>query len=637
VPPGAPASRATRQSAAPRGKYLALLSLTALGIVYGDIGTSPLYALRESFLPAHGLAVTPANVLGILSLVFWSLVLVISVKYLALVLRADNRGEGGILALCALCTRMGARERATRSGLVMLGLFGTALLYGDGAITPAVSVLSAVEGLNVATPLFEPYIIPITIVILVALFAAQRHGTARVGAVFGPVTLLWFVTIAMLGIRQILLEPGVLAAANPAHAVTFFAENGWRGYVVLGSVFLVITGGEALYADLGHFGRRPIRVAWFAVALPALLLNYFGQGALLMHTPAAVENPFFYMAPAWARYPLVVLATMATVIASQALISGAFSLTMQAVQLGYLPRVKIEHTSARQFGQIYIPGVNWALMFACIGLVLRFRSSSNLAAAYGVAVTTTMVITTVLLFVVERERWRWSLPVALLATGFFLAIDAAFWGANLIKIPHGGWFPLAVAAIIFTVMTTWKRGREILTARIQESLLPAEAFLRDITKKSPHRVRGTAVYMYSNPEVAPPALLHNLKHNKVLHERVVFLAVSTEEVPHLPIEERATIEALGAEFYRVCLRYGFMEEPHVPAALADLKGRGVEFVPMETSYFLGRETLIPTSRPGMAIWRERLFWIMSRNARPATSFFHLPPNQVVELGTQVEI
>ena len=637
VAPTNPDRHSAREAAIPRGRYLALFSLTALGIVYGDIGTSPLYALRESFLPAHGLAVTPANVLGILSLVFWSLILVISVKYLVFVLRADNRGEGGILALCALCTRMGARERPKRWGLVMLGLFGTALLYGDGAITPAVSVLSAVEGLNVATPLFEPYIIPITIVILIALFAAQRHGTARVGAVFGPITLLWFVTLAILGIRQILQEPGVLAAANPAHAVTFFAENGWRGFVVLGSVFLVITGGEALYADLGHFGRRPIRVAWFTVVLPALVLNYFGQGALLLHTPAAVDNPFFHMSPAWALYPLVVLATMATVIASQALISGAFSLTMQAVQLGYLPRVKIEHTSAREFGQIYIPGVNWALMFACIGLVLGFRSSSNLAAAYGVAVTTTMVITTVLLFVVARERWRWSLPVALLVTGFFLAIDVAFWGANLLKIPHGGWFPLAVAALIFALMTTWKRGREILAERIEESLLPVGVFLRDITKKLPHRVSGTAVYMYSNPEAAPPALLHNLKHNKVLHERVVFLSVATEEVPHLAAEDRGTIEHLGAEFYRVRLRYGFMEEPHVPAALATLKEKGLEFLRLETSYFLGRETLIPSPRPGMAIWRERLFWVMSRNARPATSFFHLPPNRVVELGTQVEL
>jgi len=553
-----------------RGKYLALLSLTALGIVYGDIGTSPLYAVRESFLPSHGLAVTPANVLGVLSLIFWSLIVVISIKYLVFVLRADNRGEGGILALAALCTPMGIRQRGGRRGLIMLGLFGTALLYGDGAITPAISVLSAVEGLEVATPFFEPYIIPITIVILVLLFAAQRQGTARVGRVFGPVTLLWFATLAVLGIRQILQEPGVLAAASPVHGFSFFVENGWRGFVVLGSVFLVVTGGEALYADMGHFGRRPIRVAWFVVVLPALLLNYFGQGALLIHSPTAAENPFYRMAPSWALYPVVGIATAATVIASQALISGAFSLTMQAVQLGYLPRVAIDHTSAREFGQIYIPGVNWALMVACIGLVLGFRSSSNLAAAYGVAVTTTMVITAVLLFVVARERWRWSLPLAALMAGFFLAIDVAFWAANLIKIPHGGWFPLVVGAVIFGLMTTWQRGRGILTDRIGAGLLPAELFLRDIEAKAPPRVPGTAVFMYSNPAATPPAL-HNLKHNKVLHERVVFLAVETGEAPHVEAENRARIEDLGVGFYRVRLSYGFMDEPNVPAALAALK------------------------------------------------------------------
>ena len=621
----------------PRGRYLALLSLTALGIVYGDIGTSPLYAVRESFHPSHGLSVTPQNILGVLSLIFWSLILVISVKYLALVLRADNRGEGGILALAALCTPMLVRRRGGRWWLIMLGLFGTALLYGDGAITPAISVLSAVEGLEVATPLFAPYIIPITIVILIALFLAQRHGTARVGVMFGPVTLLWFVTLTVLGVRQIVQEPGVLAAASPLHAVTFFLENGSRGFVVLGSVFLVVTGGEALYADMGHFGKRPIRVAWFLIVLPALLVNYFGQGALLIHTPAAVENPFYRMTPEWALYPVVAIATAATVIASQALISGAFSLTMQAVQLGYLPRVAIEHTSAREFGQIYIPGVNWALMLACIGLVLGFRSSSSLAAAYGVAVTTTMTITTVLLFVVMREGWRWSLPRAAVVMGFFLIIDLAFWGANLIKIPHGGWFPLVVGAIIFGLMATWKRGRQILTDRLAEGALPIELFVRDMGAQPAARVPGTAVFMYSNADATPPALLHNLKHNKLLHERVVFLAVITAETPHVPAEHRATVEDLGQGFHRLRLHYGFMEEPDVPRALAGLKDRGMEFKPMETTYFLGRETLIPSRRTGMATWRKHLFATMNRNARTATSFFGLPPNRVVELGAQIEL
>lgn len=621
----------------PRGKYLAVLSLTALGIVYGDIGTSPLYAVRFSFDPSHGIATNPENILGVLSLIFWSLILVISVKYLGFILRADNRGEGGILALAALCTPMAIRRRSARWGLIMLGLFGTALLYGDGMITPAISVLSAVEGLEVATPLFQPYIIPITIAILIALFIYQHHGTARVGKIFGPITLLWFLTLTGLGLSQIFREPQVLTAVNPLHGLNFFAQNGWRGFVVLGSVFLVVTGGEALYADMGHFGRRPIRLAWFLIVLPALLLNYFGQGALLIHTPASVENPFYRMVPSWGLYPVVVLATAATVIASQALISGAFSLTMQAMQLGYIPRVAIDHTSAREFGQIYIPGVNWILMFSCIGLVVGFGSSSSLAAAYGVAVTTTMVITTLLFFVVARERWRWRLPLVLAVTGFFLAIDLAFWGANILKVPHGGWFPLVVAVVLFGLMTTWKRGRLILRERLDGVVLPAELFLQDVRGNSATRVPGTAVFMYSDPAATPPALLHNLKHNKVLHERVVFLVVETAEAPHVSAKERAKIEELGAGFYRVTLHYGFMEEPNVPHALAELRDRGLEFKPMETTYFLGRETLIPTNKPGMALWRERLFAVMHRNARTATSFFCLPPNRVVELGAQIEL
>ena len=634
IPPVTTARTAARP---PTGKYLASLSLTALGVVYGDIGTSPLYAVRESLLPEHGIAVSPSNVLGVLSLIFWSLVLVISVKYLGFILRADNRGEGGILALASLATPMGIRQPGGRPWLIALGLFGTALLYGDGAITPAISVLSAVEGLEVATPLFRPYIIPITIAILVLLFLQQRHGTARVGRVFGPVTLLWFLTLAALGVAQIVREPGVLGAASPHHAVRFMAAHGGRGFAVLGSVFLVVTGGEALYADLGHFGRRATRVAWFGVVLPALLLNYFGQGALLIREPAAAVNPFYRMAPTWALYPVVCIATAATVIASQALISGAYSLTMHAVQLGYIPRVTIEHTSARERGQIYVPAVNWLLMAGCIGLVVGFGSSSRLAAAYGVAVTTTMVITTLLFYVVARRHWRWWGPLAVGVAGCFLAIDLAFWGANLLKVPHGGWFPLAVGAVLFGLMTTWRRGRQVLTAHIGGGLMPIGSFLETLAVSHPYRVRGTAIFMYGNPAATPPALLHNLKHNQVLHQRVVLLVVETAEAPHVPAEERASLEDLGQGFYRVVLRFGFMEEPNVPEGLDALRPHGLEFKPLETTYFLSRETLVRSARPAMAKWRRNIFSVMARNARTASSFFKLPPNRVVELGAQIEL
>ena len=617
-------------------RYLLVLSLSALGIVYGDIGTSPLYAIRESFLPAHGVAPSPAAVLGVLSLIFWSLVLVISVKYLAFILRADNRGEGGILALTSLITPTHALRRG-RWGLIILGLFGTSLLYGDGMITPAISVLSAVEGLEIITPALEPFVVPITIAILAALFLIQRRGTAGVGRVFGPVTLVWFATIAALGVAQIVRAPAVLQAALPHHAVRFFLDHGWNGFLVLGSVFLVVTGGEALYADMGHFGRKPIRLAWFAVVLPALLLNYFGQGALLMRDPSAVENPFYRMAPPWALLPIVVVATLATVIASQALISGAFSLTLQAVQLGYCPHVEIDHTSARERGQIYIPSVNWALMVACIGLVLGFRSSSNLAAAYGVAVTTTMAITTLLFYFVARERWRWSVWRAGLLTAGFLVIDIAFWGANLLKIPHGGWVPLVIGAVVFTLLSTWKKGRLVLATRMAERTLPRELFLENLMQHPPHRVPGTAVFMYGSSTGTPPALLHNLKHNRVLHQRVVFLTIRTEDVPHVPPEDRASVAEIGHGLWEVVLRYGFMEDADVPNALQGLGHPELPFKPLETTYFLGRETLIATKRPGMALWRERLFALMSRNARPATTFFRLPPNRVVELGAQVEL
>jgi KUP system potassium uptake protein len=626
----------TNPREAPRGRYLYVMALTALGVVYGDVGTSPLYAMREAFRPASGIARTPENVLGILSLVTWALIVVISIKYLMFVMRADNRGEGGMIALTALVV---PRRATTGSAgiLVLLGLFGASLLYGDSMITPAISVLSAVEGLEVATPFFEPYVIPITVVILVGLFSIQSRGTAGIGRVFGPVTLVWFLTLAALGVAEIVRFPGVLAAFNPLYGLEFFGRNGMAGYLVLGSVFLVVTGGEALYADMGHFGRGPIRLAWFTIVLPALLLNYYGQGALIINDPGGAEHPFFMLAPAWATYPLVALATVATVIASQAVISGAFSLTRQAVQLGYLPRLDIEHTSAREIGQIYIPGVNWVLMLACIGLVVGFGDSSKLANAYGVAVTTDMVFTTLLFTAVARMRWHWPWWKAGGLAAAFLVVDLAFWGANLEKIPHGGWFPLVVAALIFTMMTTWKKGRQILAERMKASALPLELFLDDVERSSPTRVRGTAVFMYGNAQGTPPALLHNLIHNKVLHERVVLLTVEVLEIPVVAEEERISVETKGRGFYRVVVRYGFTEDPDIPAALTRVKEPGLDLSPMHTSYFLGRETLIPSKRPGMAMWREHLFSVMSRNARTATSFFALPPNRVVELGAQIEL
>jgi len=632
------------------GKYILGLSIGALGVVYGDIGTSPLYAIRECFHGPHGVALNPGNILGVLSLVFWSLIIVISIKYLMLILRADNKGEGGIIALMSLIPQKeGARGK--RFILILMGLFGAALLYGDGMITPAISVLSAIEGLSLASrgdigaeelaaasagPL-DPYIIPITIVILLGLFMVQSKGTAGVGAVFGPVTLVWFITLGVLGVRQIAGTPSVLEAMNPYHAVHFFTANGYHGFLVLGSVFLVVTGAEALYADLGHFGLLPIRITWFTVVLPGLLLNYFGQGALLLSNPKAVENPFYMMAPSWALYPLVGLATAATVIASQAVISGSFSLTRQAVQLGYLPRFTIEHTSAKEIGQIYIPAINWLLMVACIALVIGFGSSSRLAAAYGVAVTTDMVFTTVLFAAFLFMRKNWKLPAVLLLAAGFLVIDLSFWASMLNKIPEGGWFPLVVAGIAFVMMSTWRRGRLILNDRLREGALPPELFLASIEKNQPLRVPGTAVFMYRNSEGTPTALLHNLKHNKVLHEKVVFMTVSTEESPHVPLAERYELTELGCGIFRLKVHYGFMQDPNVPDVLSLIDHPELNFDPAQTTFFLGRETLIATDRPGMAIWREKLFAMMSRNSRPATHFFGLPPNRVVELGAQVEL
>jgi KUP system potassium uptake protein len=611
-----------------------LLCLASLGIVYGDIGTSPLYALRECFYGPNAILPTPANVIGVLSLILWSLILIISVKYLILILRADNRGEGGILALATLVGDVVKRGKI----FFFLGLFGAALLYADGMITPAISVMSAVEGLHIATPLFDRAVEPIAIVILIALFLFQSRGTTGVGKVFGPVTLLWFGVIAILGVQQIVRVPEVLSAINPLQAWQFFANNGARGFVVLGAVFLAITGGEALYADIGHFGTRPIRLTWFAIVLPALTLNYFGQGALLLSEPEAAINPFFRMTPSWALYPMVILATAAAVIASQAIISGAFSLTMQAIQLGYMPRLKVNYTSARIIGQIYVPVVNWALMLSCIGLVLGFGSSSNLAAAYGVAITTTMLITTILFYVVARRRWHWpafaALPVAL----FFIIIDLAFFSANMLKLAHGGWFPLLVSACILFLMLTWRKGRRVLRGRLGEMCLPLDEFLSDLKNQRIQRVPGTGVYMSGNRQGTPLALLHNLKHNKVLHEQVVVLTVQTEEVPYLTnSKDRVAVQKLEGGFWRVQVHFGFMEKPDVPAALESVKEAGLRFAPMRTTYFIGRETILATRKLGLSSWRGSIFAWMTRNAGDVTSYFCLPPNGVVELGARVEV
>ncbi len=629
------------QRAAPRGTALAKLALGALGVVYGDIGTSPLYAVRECFAGAHGVAPTPENVYGVISLVFWAITFVVTFKYLSFVMRADNRSEGGILALLAL---VGGAEstRRSRRALLVLGLFGAALLYGDGVITPAISVLGAVEGVAVAAPAFSHVIVPATVVILVLLFLFQKRGTATVGAVFGPVMLVWFVAIALLGLRGIARDPSILGAVSPAHGIAFFAHNGRMGFLVLGAVVLVITGGEALYADMGHFGKRPIRVAWFAVAMPALLLNYMGQGAILLGEPQAARNPFYLLAPGWALYPMIGIATAAAIVASQALISGAFSLTRQAVQLGYSPRVTIRHTSHTEIGQIYIPEVNWGLGAATVALVLGFGSSSALASAYGIAVTGTMMITTLLFHRVMRDLWRWprwkAWPLAIL----FLSVDVAFFGANLVKVEEGGWFPLAAAAVVFTLLSTWKKGREILAHQMSAAGLPLDLFLAEIARKNPHRVPGTAVFMTGYMGNVPPVLLHHLKHNKMLHERVVLVSLLTEEIPNVPELERVTVREIGSGFFQVAARYGFMETPDVPAMLDALPRRAIpgpklKIVPMDTTYFLGRETLLATGPSRMATWRKRLFIVMSRNAQTASAFFGLPPNRVVEMGAQIQL
>ncbi len=638
----------------PTGKRLGILSLTALGIVYGDIGTSPLYALQQCFTSKeHTLVVSTENVYGVLSLIVWLLVLVVAIKYLVFIMRADNRGEGGILALMALILQQERRTTDSRRRMVLvgLGLFGAALLYGDGMITPAISVMSAVEGLNVATPAFQELVVPASMVILFILFMFQRFGTGRVGTAFGPIMAIWFVSIATLGIREITREPRILLALNPWHGVYFFIANGRIGFLTLGAVVLAVTGAEALYADMGHFGKRPIRLAWFVLVLPALLLNYMGQGALLLRDATAVSNPFYLLVPRALLIPAVVLATTAAIIASQALISGAFSLTQQAVQLGYSPRVTILHTSWQEAGQIFIPEINKVLMVGCLLLVVSFRSSGAIGAAYGIAVTGTMAITSLLFAVVARGRWGWSLMHVVPLTVAFLAIDLGLFAANVIKIAFGGWVPIVIALAVYTLMSTWKKGRVLLTRALHSGALPLDLFLEDVERRKPPRVRGTAVFMTSSSEGVPVVLLHHLKHNKVLHEQVILMSVVTEEVPEIQGGERVTVEKQEHGFYRVTARYGFMESPNVPEILQRARESGIKAKPNDTTFYLGRERIIiatgerkPGTRrapddavlPRMARWRKKLFIVMSRNARSATEFFGIPPNRVVELGAQVE-
>jgi len=613
------------------------LMLTALGVVYGDIGTSPLYTVRVCFYGTHAVPVTHENVLGVLSMIIYALLLVISVKYIGIVMRADNQGEGGILALTALLPSRPVKVGKTIPALIGLGIFGAALLYGDGMITPAISVLSAVEGLQVATPFFAPYVVPISVVILVLLFVLQQYGTHRVGSLFGPVIIIWFFTIAILGLSWIVRAPSVIGAFNPIHAIRYFHTNGLPGVAVLGAVFLAVTGGEALYADMGHFGRKPIRAAWFSLVLPALLLNYLGQGALLLVDGDAARQPFFLLAPAWALLPLVGLATAAAIIASQALISGVFSLTQQAIQLGFAPRLDIEHTSTQEYGQIYVPQANWALMIATILLVVAFGSSDALAAAYGIAVTMTMIITAILLHVVALERWHWPKLAVYGMTTVFLTVDFTFFGANLLKVMQGGWVPILLGAFVFTLMTTWKTGRRILAERLTARAIPIDHFMSVIVAGPPVRVPGTAVFMTAQPRGTPPALAHNLRHNKVMHEYVVILTVTTAPVPYVSLNDQIGVEYLGHGVYMLRLVYGFMQDPNVPDALRAAQARGLEVNADDVTYFLGRETILVTHRRGMAIWREKLFVLMTRNAVRATAFFHLPAERVVELGVQVEI
>jgi KUP system potassium uptake protein len=609
--------------------------LGAIGVVYGDIGTSPLYTMKESFVGPHPLAVDPLLIFGVLSLIFWSLMLVVTLKYVLVAMRADNKGEGGSFALLALISR-NLGEQRWASGLVILGVLATALFYGDAMITPAISVLSAVEGLTIVQSSLEPLVVPIAIVILVGLFFIQSRGTAKVGAIFGPVVLVYFAALATLGVSNILRNPEILGALSPHWAVEFFAYDPKLAFLAMGSVFLAVTGTETLYADMGHFGRKAVGFSWLGLVYPCLTLNYFGQGALLLGTPSAVENPFYLMAPDWARLPLVFIATAATIIASQAVISGAFSVTHQAVQLGFLPRLRTEHTSAKAAGQIYIPAVNWGLLIMVVLLVLGFRESTNLASAYGIAVSGTMIITTIMLAVLIFAVWKWNRYIAALTIGVFAIVDGTFFASNITKVADGGWFPLVVAAVIFTVLTTWATGRAVMRERLAEDALPLDVFIK--SSASVHRVRGTAVFLSTSPDSIPSALLHNLKHNQVLHERVLILNVKVEDVPHVPAANRLEAHGIGKGFYRVILHYGFMDEVDVPADLVRIEDCGGGFNMMSTSFFLGRQKLIAAKeRPGMALWREKLFAWMMKSSESAMEFFRLPTNRVIELGSQLRI
>ena len=616
---------------------LRALTLAAIGIVYGDIGTSPLYTMKEVFSGPHGVPLTPANLLGVVSLILWGLTIIVSLKYVTLILRADNRGEGGIIALMALAMSSVTPRSGWHYPLMLLGLVGAALFFGDGVITPAISVLSAMEGLEVATPAMKAYVIPLTVGVLVALYMFQRQGTAGIGKWFGPVMLAWFAALAAMGVANIAHHPAVLAALNPLYALRFLLDNGWIAFVALGAVVLAFTGSEALYADVGHFGKQPIRIAWFRIVFPALALNYLGQGALLLSDPSALTNPFYQQLGPWSIYPLVALSTVATVIASQATISGTFSITQQAISLGFLPRMRVLYTSEREIGQIYIPLVNWLQLGAVLLAVVGFGSSTHLASAYGIAVTATMLTTTVLTFFVIRYRWRYNLLLCWAATGFFLVIDLAFFAANTLKIVHGGWFPLVLGIAMMTVLLTWKTGRELVFANLKRHLTPLNDFLQSLFVNPPPRVEGTAIFFRAEGDGVPHAMLHNLLHNKVLHERTVFLTVFNADIPTIPVAERVKVEPLGHQCYQVNVYYGFKDERDIPGALTLCKDQGLEFEMMETSFFIARQTVIPTVGTGMALWREALFAAMSRNARDAADYFRVPSNRVIELGTQIEI
>ncbi len=615
---------------------LAALTLGAIGVVYGDIGTSVLYAVKEIFGSGH-VAFTPDNIYGVLSIIFWTLTVIVSIKYVALVLRADNNGEGGLVAMLALASQAVKGSPRLRRVLLIIGIFGTCLFYGDGVITPAISVLGAMEGLEVISPKFHAYVVPLSLIVLFFLFLVQKRGTADIGKFFGPITLFWFAVLALLGIAHIVDNPVILWALSPTYALKFMWVNPGTAFIMLGAIVLCVTGAEALYADLGHFGKKPIRLAWFSIVMPSLTLNYFGQGALLLKNPAAVKNPFYMMAPDWALIPLIILATMAAVIASQALITGAFSVTKQVIQLGYLPRLNILHTSVRDTGQIYIPFVNWGLFVAIVLAVVMFRSSGNLAAAYGIAVTTDMLITTILTFFVIRYHWKYPIILCIAATGFFFVVDLAFWASNLLKLFDGGWFPLMIGGVVFMLMMTWKEGRHLLSQKLRTDAIDLPGFLEAVFVSPPTRVEGTAVFLTSEAGTVPNALLHNLKHNKVLHEHNLFVTVKNHEVPWIGLDKRVQIEPLGHHCWQVMVHYGFMNDLNLPKALQAIRGRGCEFEDMTTSYFLSRDTVIPTMGHGMASWREKLFAQMHHNASAAADFLKLPNNAVVELGSKIEI